>query len=36
MPSKGMVVLLLSYEIDEAILLADRVITLYQGLTVGH
>jgi len=36
MASEGVGVLLLSYEIDEVMLLADRVITLYQGLIVGH
>ncbi len=36
MASNGVGVLLLSYEIDEVMLLADRVITLYQGLALGH
>jgi len=33
---KGAGVLSLSYEIDEFRLLADRVLTLYYGLVVGH
>ena len=33
---RGVGILLLSYEIDEVVMLADRVITLYQGESVGH
>lgn len=33
---RGVGILVLSYEIDEVIMLADRVVTLYQGQSVGH
>lgn len=33
---RGVGILILSYEIDEVIMLADRVITLYQGQSVGE
>ncbi|MGH1464829.1 MAG: sugar ABC transporter ATP-binding protein [Cognatishimia sp.] len=33
---KGVGILILSYEIDEVIMLADRVITLYQGQSVSE
>ncbi len=36
MAGRGVGVLLLSYEIDEVIMLADRVITLYQGRSISH
>jgi len=36
MASRGVGVLLLSYEIDEVMMLADRVITLYQGQAIGQ
>ena len=33
---RGVGILILSYEIDEVIMLADRVLTLYQGATVSE
>ncbi|MDB6178195.1 sugar ABC transporter ATP-binding protein [Paracoccus sp. Z330] len=33
---RGVAILILSYEIDEVIMLADRVITMYQGETVAE
>ncbi len=33
---RGVAILILSYEIDEVIMLADRVITLYQGSPVSE
>ena len=33
---RGVGVLLLSYEIDEVVMLADRVITLYQGRSISQ
>lgn len=33
---RGVGILILSYEIDEVIMLADRVLTLYQGRTVSQ
>lgn len=32
---RGVGILILSYEVDEVIMLADRVITLYQGREIG-
>ncbi|WP_104398539.1 sugar ABC transporter ATP-binding protein [Vibrio penaeicida] len=32
--SRGVAILVLSYEIDEVIMLADRVLTMYEGRTV--
>ena len=34
--ARGVGILILSYEIDEVIMLADRVITLYQGRSVAE
>ncbi len=33
---RGVGILLLSYEIDEVIMLADRVLTFYQGAMIGE
>ena len=36
MAERGMGILILSYEIDEVALLADRIITLRQGSKIGE
>jgi len=35
MAENGVGILVVSYDIDEVVMLADRVVTLYQGTEVG-